>query len=138
MGGKSTILRSTCVAVILAHMGCYVPAEEATLTPVDTVFTRLGASDRIMSGESTFLVECAEAASILRHATADSMVVLDELGRGTSTFDGYAIAHAVLAHLSAVVDCRLMFATHYHALTSEFAGNPRVALRYMACVVSSA
>jgi hypothetical protein len=95
MGGKSTLLRATCIAVIMAQLGCRVPAERCTLSIVDTIFTRLGATDRIFSGESTFLVECSEAASVLRHATPDSVVVLDELGRGTSTFDGYSIAYAV-------------------------------------------
>jgi DNA mismatch repair protein MSH6 len=98
---------------------CYVPATALTLTPVDTIFTRLGAQDRIMAGESTFYVECAEAAHILSNATADSLVVLDELGRGTSTFDGYAIASAALQYLSGHVGCRVLFATHYHALTQQ-------------------
>ncbi|KAK9867213.1 hypothetical protein WJX84_002119, partial [Apatococcus fuscideae] len=126
MAGKSTIARATCIAVILAQVGCSVPAAACCLTLADRIFTRLGASDRIMTGESTFLVECAETASILRHATPDSLVVLDELGRGTSTFDGYAIAHAVLKHLSSQQDCRQLFATHYHPLTAEFKGNSRV------------
>ncbi|KAH7287690.1 hypothetical protein KP509_32G069600 [Ceratopteris richardii] len=133
MGGKSTLLRATCIVVILAQMGCYVPAESCMLSPVDTIFTRLGASDRIMSGESTFMVECNEASSVLRYATPDSLVILDELGRGTSTFDGYAIAYSVLRHLADSVDCRLLFATHYHPLTQEFAAHPRVILRHMAC-----
>ncbi|KAH9330915.1 hypothetical protein KI387_003023, partial [Taxus chinensis] len=94
MGGKSTLLRATCLAVIMAQLGCYVPCESCILSPADVIFTRLGASDRIMSGESTFLVECLEASSVLQHATQHSLVVLDELGRGTSTFDGYAIAYA--------------------------------------------
>ena len=88
MGGKSTLLRGCCVAALLAHVGCYVPAAALSLSPVDTIFTRLGSYDRIMAGESTFFVECAEAAHILSNATADSLVVLDGLGRGTSTFDG--------------------------------------------------
>ncbi|MCO5574053.1 hypothetical protein L7F22_027830 [Adiantum nelumboides] len=133
MGGKSTLLRATCITVILAQMGCYVPAESCLLSPVDTIFTRLGASDRIMSGESTFMVECTEASSVLRHATPDSLVILDELGRGTSTFDGYAIAYSVFRHLVDSVDCRLLFATHYHPLTKEFAAHPRVSLQHMAC-----
>uniref|UniRef100_A0A7I4EG59 DNA mismatch repair proteins mutS family domain-containing protein n=1 Tax=Physcomitrium patens TaxID=3218 RepID=A0A7I4EG59_PHYPA len=95
MGGKSTLLRATCLAVIMAQLGCFVPGNSCRLSPVDTIFTRLGASDRIMEGHSTFMVECTEAASVLRHATNNSLVVLDELGRGTSTFDGYAIAYAV-------------------------------------------
>eukprot|EP00850_Spirogloea_muscicola_P003254 SM000013S26423 [mRNA] locus=s13:336904:342893:+ [translate_table: standard] len=132
MGGKSTLLRATCVAVIMAQLGCYVPAARCTMSVVDTIFTRLGASDRIMSGESTFMVECNEAASVLRHATPQSLVILDELGRGTSTFDGYAIAYAVLKHLTETLDCRLLFATHYHPLNDEFAKSTRVKLLHMA------
>lgn len=133
MGGKSTLLRAACLAVILAQLGCYVPCETCTLSPVDVIFTRLGATDRIMSGESTFLVECAETASVLQNATQDSLVLLDELGRGTSTFDGYAIAYAVFRHLVERVHCRLLFATHYHPLTKEFASHPHVSLQHMAC-----
>ncbi|CAI5472492.1 unnamed protein product [Closterium sp. Yama58-4] len=137
MGGKSTLLRATCVAVIMAQMGCYAPCSSLVLSPADVIFTRLGASDRIISGESTFMVECREAAAVLRCATKDSLVILDELGRGTSTFDGYAIAHAVLNYLTSRLDCRLLFATHYHPLTSEFAGHPQIALRHMACQVQA-
>ncbi|CAH9131382.1 unnamed protein product [Cuscuta epithymum] len=133
MGGKSTLLRATCLAVIMAQMGCYVPCEALTLSLVDIIFTRLGATDRIMTGESTFLVECSETASVLQKATHNSLVLLDELGRGTSTFDGYAIAYAVFRHLVETVNCRLLFATHYHALTKEFATHPRVILKHMAC-----
>jgi len=133
MGGKSTLLRATCLSVIMAQLGCYIPCESCALSPVDVIFTRLGASDRIMSGESTFLVECMEAASVLRYATEDSLIVLDELGRGTSTFDGYAIAYAVFRHLVETKDCRLLFATHYHPLTKEFASHPCVSLKHMAC-----
>ncbi|KAI4380038.1 hypothetical protein MLD38_006269 [Melastoma candidum] len=133
MGGKSTLLRATCLAVILAQLGCYVPCEILVLSPVDTIFTRLGATDRIMAGESTFFVECMETASVLQNATEDSLVILDELGRGTSTFDGYAIAYAVFRYLVEKVNCRLLFATHYHPLTSEFGSHPRVKLQHMAC-----
>ncbi|EPS64990.1 hypothetical protein M569_09788, partial [Genlisea aurea] len=132
MGGKSTLLRATCLTVILAQLGSYVPCEACTLSVVDIIFTRLGATDRIMAGESTFLVECTETSSILKHATRNSLVLLDELGRGTSTFDGYAIAYAVLRHLVESVNCRLLFATHYHSLTEEFASHPRVKLQHMA------
>ncbi|KAK4790085.1 hypothetical protein SAY86_017389 [Trapa natans] len=135
MGGKSTLLRATCLAVVLAQLGCYVPCETCALSPVDIIFTRLGATDRIMSGESTFFVECSETASILQNATEDSLVILDELGRGTSTFDGYAIAYAVLRHLVEKVNCRLLFATHYHPLTKEFGSHPRVILQHMACAL---
>ncbi|KAL6627315.1 hypothetical protein ACP70R_031041 [Stipagrostis hirtigluma subsp. patula] len=134
MGGKSTIMRATCLAVILAQLGCYAPCRSCELTLADSIFTRLGATDRIMSGESTFLVECTETASVLQNATEDSLVLLDELGRGTSTFDGYAIAYAVFRHLVERVRCRLLFATHYHPLTKEFASHPHVSLQHMACM----
>ncbi|KAL4563948.1 hypothetical protein LXL04_027997 [Taraxacum kok-saghyz] len=133
MGGKSTLLRATCLAVILAQLGCYVPCEKCVISPVDIIFTRLGATDRIMTGESTFLIECTETASVLQNATQDSLVILDELGRGTSTFDGYAIAYAVFRHLVEKVNCRLLFATHYHPLTKEFGTHPHVTLQHMAC-----
>ncbi|KAK1418538.1 hypothetical protein QVD17_27683 [Tagetes erecta] len=137
MGGKSTLLRATCLAVILAQLGCYVPCEKCALSPVDIIFTRLGATDRIMTGESTFLIECTETASVLQNASQDSLVILDELGRGTSTFDGYAIAYAVFRHLVDKVNCRLLFATHYHPLTKEFASHPHVTLQHMACAFKS-
>lgn len=135
MGGKSTIMRATCLAIVLAQLGCYVPCQSCELTLADAIFTRIGAMDRIMSGESTFLVECTETASILENATEDSLVLLDELGRGTSTFDGYAIAYAVFRHLVEAVRCRLLFATHYHPLTKEFASHPHVTLQHMACML---
>ncbi|KAH7511895.1 hypothetical protein FEM48_Zijuj12G0031600 [Ziziphus jujuba var. spinosa] len=118
-------------------LGCYVPCEMCVISLVDTIFTRLGATDRIMAGESTFFVECTETASVLQNATQDSLVILDELGRGTSTFDGYAIAYAVLRHLIEKVNCRLLFATHYHPLTKEFASHPHVNLQHMACTFRS-
>jgi len=99
MGGKSTLLRQTCIAVIMAQMGAYVPAACCRMRPVDRIFTRIGASDRIMAGQSTFMVELSETSIILQNATSRSLVILDELGRGTSTFDGYAIAYSVLCHL---------------------------------------
>ncbi|KAI4347142.1 hypothetical protein L6164_007984 [Bauhinia variegata] len=137
MGGKSTLLRATCLAVIMAQLGCYVPCESCVLSVVDIIFTRLGATDRIMTGESTFFIECTETASVLQNATQDSLVILDELGRGTSTFDGYAIAYAVFRHLIEKVNCRLLFATHYHPLTKEFASHPHVTLQHMACAFRS-
>ncbi|KAL2605846.1 hypothetical protein AAZV13_09G150300 [Glycine max] len=137
MGGKSTLLRSTCLAVIMAQLGCYVPCESCVLSAVDIIFTRLGAKDRIMTGESTFFVECTETALVLQNATQDSLVILDELGRGTSTFDGYAIAYAVFRHLIEKVNCRMLFATHYHSLTKEFASHPRVIMQHMACAFKS-
>ncbi len=88
-GGKSTLMRQACIAIIMAQMGCYVPADSMIFTPCDRIFTRIGASDKIMSGESTFMVELNETNNILQNATEDSFVILDELGRGTGTFDGY-------------------------------------------------
>jgi len=135
MGGKSTLLRQTCCAVILAQVGCWIPAESCRLTPVDRIFTRVGASDRIMQGQSTFLVELAETSVILKNATARSLVILDELGRGTSTFDGTAIAHAVIQYLAHSVDCLALFSTHYHMLIDEFKDDPLIAMYHMACRV---
>ncbi|PAA80328.1 hypothetical protein BOX15_Mlig007712g3 [Macrostomum lignano] len=135
MGGKSTLMRQVALIVVLAQLGCYVPAEECTLTPVDRIFTRLGASDRIMTGESTFLVEMSETSAILRHATRHSLVLLDELGRGTSTYDGTAVAYGVVRELAHTIRCRTLFSTHYHFLVEEFIGDPRVKLGHMACQV---
>ncbi|KDO29230.1 hypothetical protein SPRG_05442 [Saprolegnia parasitica CBS 223.65] len=135
MGGKSTLLRQNCILVLMAQMGCYVPATSCTLTPVDRIFTRLGASDRILAGQSTLFVELAETATILRHASRHSLVILDELGRGTSTFDGTAIAYAVVEHLLHGIGCRTMFATHYHSLVEEYIENDRVGLGHMDCMV---
>lgn len=135
MGGKSTLLRQTCIGVIMAQLGAYVPAESCNLTAVDRIFTRVGATDRLLAGQSTFFVELTETSMILRAASRSSLVILDELGRGTSTFDGNAIAYAVVQHLTRAVGCRTMFATHYHSLCEEFERNPDVRLGHMACVV---
>lgn len=137
MGGKSTLMRQCGLVVILAQLGCYVPAESLRLTPVDRVFTRLGASDRIMSGESTFFVELSETASILLHATNHSLVLLDELGRGTATYDGTAIASAVVKELSEKICCRTLFSTHYHSLVEDHVQDPAVRLGHMACMVEN-
>lgn len=138
MGGKSTLLRQTCIAAIMAQVGCYVPADGLRLSPIDRVFTRLGASDRILAGQSTFFVELSEASTVLHHATAKSLVILDELGRGTATFDGTAIAHAVVSHLVHNSSCRALFATHYHSLCDDWAVHPElVSLGHMACMVEN-
>ncbi|KAL3677727.1 hypothetical protein R1sor_020683 [Riccia sorocarpa] len=138
MGGKSTLIRQVCLAVILAQVGAYVPAEHFELTPVDKMFVRMGAKDHIMTGQSTFLVEMSETAAMLRGATRNSLVALDELGRGTSTADGQAIAHAVMQHLVAQVGCRGMFSTHYHKLSSSFStSDTKVGLYHMACTVGT-
>ena len=99
MGGKSTYLRQTCIAAIMAQIGCFVPAEKCEMSVVDRVFTRIGASDRILENKSTFFVEMEETSNIIKQATKRSLVIIDELGRGTSTFDGYSLAHAVLKYL---------------------------------------
>ncbi|XP_014673632.1 PREDICTED: DNA mismatch repair protein Msh6-like isoform X2 [Priapulus caudatus] len=137
MGGKSTLMRQVGVIIVLAQLGCYVPAEMCILTPVDRVFTRLGARDRIMAGESTLFVELSETASILQHATNHSLILLDELGRGTATYDGTAIACAVVQELSQRGRCRTLFSTHYHSLVEEFAHDPNVRLGHMACMVEN-
>jgi DNA mismatch repair protein MutS len=116
MAGKSTTMREVALSVILAQAGCFVPASAAQVGVVDRIYTRVGASDNLAQGQSTFMVEMQEAAAILRGATARSLVVLDEIGRGTSTYDGLAIAWAIAEHLHDVIGCRTMFATHYHEL----------------------
>ena len=116
MAGKSTILRQIGLCVVLAQIGSFVPATSATLGSVDRLFTRVGASDNLVGGQSTFMVEMSETSAILHNATAQSLVLLDEIGRGTSTYDGVAIAWAVTEHLHDRVGCKTMFATHYHEL----------------------
>ena len=118
MGGKSTYMRQTALIVLLAHIGSYVPAEEAKIGVIDRIFTRIGASDDLVGGRSTFMVEMTETANILHNATANSLVLLDEIGRGTSTFDGLALAWACAEHLSKKIKSLTLFATHYFELTS--------------------
>ncbi len=127
MGGKSTFLRQTALTVVMAQMGSFVPAREAKIGLVDRVFTRVGASDQILRGQSTFMVEMQETAQILRHATARSLVLLDEIGRGTATFDGLSIAWAVAEHVAASgAGPKTIFATHYHELVDLAADFPSV------------
>ncbi|KAL5112724.1 DNA mismatch repair protein Msh6 [Taenia crassiceps] len=145
MGGKSTLMRQTALLVILAHLGCQIPATSCRLTPVDRVFTRIGASDRLISGQSTFFVELAETAVILNHATAHSLILMDELGRGTSTRDGSALASAVLRYLTTARPSGplSLFSTHYHGLVEMLqksrAGASLEALDvgHMACLVGN-
>jgi DNA mismatch repair protein MutS len=116
MAGKSTILRQVGLIVLLAQVGSFVPADSATIGICDRVFTRVGASDNLVRGQSTFMVEMAETSAILHAATRRSLVLLDEIGRGTSTYDGVSIAWAVSEHLHDAVGCKTVFATHYHEL----------------------
>jgi DNA mismatch repair protein MutS len=117
MGGKSTYMRQTAIIALLAHVGCFVPAQEAVLGEIDQIFTRIGASDDLASGRSTFMVEMTEAANILHNATDRSLVLVDEIGRGTSTFDGLALAYAIARHLLELNRSYTLFATHYFELT---------------------
>ena len=117
MAGKSTYMRQVALLTLMAQVGSFVPARTAQIAPVDRIFTRIGASDDLVSGQSTFMVEMNEVAQILREATRDSLVILDEIGRGTSTFDGMSIARAVVEHIDTRIHAKTLFATHYHELT---------------------
>jgi DNA mismatch repair protein MutS len=118
MGGKSTYMRQTALIALLAHCGLFVPAASARLGPLDRIFTRIGAADDLAGGRSTFMVEMTEAAYILHHATPQSLVLMDEIGRGTSTYDGLALAWAIARHLIERNGCYTLFATHYFELTA--------------------
>ena len=119
MSGKSTYIRQVALITLMAQIGSFVPAKEATIGIVDRIFTRIGLQDDLTMGQSTFMVEMLETAAILHHATARSLVILDEIGRGTSTYDGLAIAQAVAEYLHShpQLGCKTLFATHYHELT---------------------
>jgi len=127
MGGKSTYMRQVAQIALLARCGAFVPAASATLGPIDRIFTRIGASDDLAGGRSTFMVEMTEAAAILNNATPRSLVLVDEIGRGTSTFDGLALAYAIARHLAQHVRCWTLFATHYFELTQLAAELPNIA-----------
>ena len=117
MAGKSTYMRELGIITIMAQIGCYVPAKKAILPIFDKIFTRIGASDDLVSGESTFMVEMTEAANAIKNATPDSLILFDELGRGTATFDGMSLAQAILEYINNKIACKTLFSTHYHELT---------------------
>ena len=131
MAGKSTFLRQVAVIVLMAQVGSFVPAAHARIGVVDKLFSRIGASDDLAAGRSTFMVEMLETSAILNQATGRSLVILDEVGRGTSTHDGLAIAQATLEHLHDVVGCRTLFATHFHELADAADAMPRAACMAM-------
>ena len=137
MGGKSTILRQACIAAILAQVGCYVPATKCELSVVDRIFTRIGASDKLMEGKSTFYIEMEETLNVTKYGTMNSLAIMDELGRGTSTFDGVSIAYSVLRFILENLKCRTLFATHYHVLLDEFRDYPDVSFYHMACKIDN-
>ncbi|XP_037939091.1 probable DNA mismatch repair protein Msh6, partial [Teleopsis dalmanni] len=136
MGGKSTLMRQVGLLAVMAQIGSHVPAQKYRLSLVDRIFTRLGAQDDMLSGQSTFLVELNETSLILKHATVHSLVLLDELGRGTATYDGTAIAVSVVNYL-ADIKCRTLFSTHYHNLIDFFQKDQRITLGHMACMVEN-
>ena len=117
MAGKSTFMRELAISVIMAQIGCFVPASEATLPIFDAIYTRIGASDDLVSGESTFMVEMKEAANAINNATVNSLILFDELGRGTATFDGMSLAQAIIEYIHTNIKCKTLFSTHYHELT---------------------
>ncbi len=133
MAGKSTYMRQVALLVIMAQLGSFIPAREASICPVDRVFTRVGASDDLATGQSTFMVEMTETAQIIKYATANSLIILDEIGRGTSTFDGMSIARAVVEYIKDKVKAKTLFATHYHELT-ELAEYSKVIKNYSVAV----
>ena len=118
MGGKSTYMRQNALIVLLAHIGSYVPADSAVIGPIDRIFTRMGSADDLAGGRSTFMVEMTETANILHNATPNSLVLMDEVGRGTSTFDGLSLAWAAAVHLAKEVHALTLFATHYFEMTT--------------------
>ncbi|KAI7887317.1 hypothetical protein K492DRAFT_154903 [Lichtheimia hyalospora FSU 10163] len=134
MGGKSTFLRQNAIILLLAHMGAFVPAREARIAIADRIFSRVGAADNLAEDQSTFMVEMSETATILKHATAQSFVIMDEVGRGTSTADGRALAFAILAYLHDHIQCRTLFATHYHELADHIiAAKPKDSFERVQC-----
>jgi DNA mismatch repair protein MutS len=131
MAGKSTLMRQVALTAILAQIGCFVPADQAVLPIFDAIFTRIGASDQLSEGLSTFMVEMTETAAMLKNSTQKSLVILDEVGRGTSTFDGMCLAQSILEHLLSDVKTTTFFATHYHELTQLEDSYPQIQNAHM-------
>ena len=126
MAGKSTYMRQVALIVLMAHIGSFVPAKEADISLVDRIFTRVGASDNVAYGQSTFMVEMSEMANIINNATSKSLLILDEIGRGTSTIDGLSIAWAIVEHIALKLNAKTLFATHYHELSELESSLPAV------------
>ena len=134
MAGKSTYMRQLGIISIMAQIGCFVPAKEATLPIFDKIFTRIGASDDLVSGESTFMVEMMEASRAIRFATPNSLILFDELGRGTATFDGMSLAEAILEYVANKIKCKTLFSTHYHELTDMEKTLPNLKNKHVSAV----
>ena len=134
MAGKSTYMRQLGIIAIMAQIGCFVPAEEATLPIFDKIFTRIGASDDLVSGESTFMVEMMEASRAIKYATRNSLILFDELGRGTATFDGMSLAQAILEYVANKIKCKTFFSTHYHELTDMEKNIPNLKNKHVSAV----
>ena len=136
MAGKSTYMRQVALITLMAHVGCFVPCKSAEIPLTDKIFTRVGASDNLISDQSTFMVEMSEMADIINNATPNSLIILDEIGRGTSTFDGLSIAWAIVEYVTKTIKAKTLFATHYHELTElegilEGVKNYKVTVREM-------
>ena len=134
MAGKSTYMRQLGIIAIMAQIGCFVPVEEATLPIFDKIFTRIGASDDLVSGESTFMVEMMEASRAIKYATRNSLILFDELGRGTATFDGMSLAQAILEYVANKIKCKTLFSTHYHELTDMEKTIPNLKNKHVSAV----
>lgn len=131
MGGKSTLLRQVCIAAIIAQIGCFVPAKKCVMTIVDRIFTRIGASDKLLEGKSTFFIEMEETKTILESATKNSLIIMDELGRGTSTKDGQIIVKTILYQIENKLNARCLFTTHYHDIIEWCRNEPKIKLSFM-------
>ena len=134
MAGKSTYMRQLGIIAIMAQIGCFVPANEANLPVFDKIFTRIGASDDLVSGESTFMVEMMEASRAIKGATKNSLILFDELGRGTATYDGMSLAEAILEYIAKRIKCKTLFSTHYHELTDMENSLPNLKNKHVSAI----